>query len=62
MVNSIASTVAGKAESVAVDLAFVLEGQGEEELPERVLGGVRLHHVNMKKSYTVGEWNRIVDE
>ena len=31
--------------SICVDLAFLIQGNSEEELPERILGGVRLAQV-----------------
>jgi len=55
--NTIANTVAGKADVVTVDLGFVLEGHdGDGTLPEQMLGLVRLHHFNMKKALTHAEW------
>ena len=54
--NSIANTVMGKAESVVVDLAFVLEAAEEEECPENVLSIVRLNRVSMSKSPTITDW------
>jgi len=32
--------------SVVIDLVFMLEPQSQEELPERILGGVRFHKLN----------------
>ena len=32
-----------------LDLVLVLEAREEDELPERVLGGVRLHHLDMSQ-------------
>lgn len=55
--NSVANTVSGKADAVTVDLGFVIEGSEEDgHLPERMLGLVRLHHLNMKKAPTHSEW------
>ena len=34
-------------QALAIDLAFVIEGQTEDELPERLLGAVRLHRINL---------------
>ena len=49
--NSVANTVVGMVQgvtkSLVVDLAFMLEAQGEEELPENVLGAVRLQNVSL---------------
>lgn len=55
--NTIANTVAGKADVVTVDLGFVLEGQDADgTLPEQMLGLVRLHHFNMKEAITHAKW------
>eukprot|EP00986_Skeletonema_menzelii_P015676 scaffold12351_cov141-Skeletonema_menzelii.AAC.9 len=55
--NTIANTVAGKADVVTVDLGFVLEGHDADgTLPEQMLGLVRLHHFNMKKAFTHARW------
>jgi len=54
--NTIATTVAGKSDLVTVDLAFLLEGLGEDELPEQVLAAYRLHHLDLKTAYTEAEW------
>lgn len=41
---------------VSVDLAFVLQGENEEELPERVLFAVRFHHLNVPKAPSYDAW------
>lgn len=33
--------------SLILDLAFVLEAQAQNELPEQILGGIRLFHVDI---------------
>ena len=35
--------------ALVIDLAFVIEGQDEAELPERLLGAVRMHRINLKE-------------
>ncbi|GMH56196.1 hypothetical protein TrLO_g5426 [Triparma laevis f. longispina] len=55
--NSIAHSVMGKSEDVTVDLAFVIEGQNEEELPEKLLAVVRLHELRMGLAPTITEWD-----
>lgn len=49
--NSVANTVVGMVQgvtkSLVVDLAFLLEAQTEEELPENILGGVRLQNISL---------------
>jgi len=49
LANSICSACASKASIIAVDLAFLLQGDNREELPEQLLTVVRLHHVQLKK-------------
>ena len=50
--NSICSAVAGKASAVSIDLAFLLQGENEDELPEQILSVIRLHHVKLKMKET----------
>mmetsp|Transcript_8878 Transcript_8878/g.29265 ORF Transcript_8878/g.29265 Transcript_8878/m.29265 type:complete len:137 (-) Transcript_8878:307-717(-) len=38
------------AKSLVVDLGFVLEAQAEQELPERLMGTVRFHRINLRKA------------
>ncbi len=49
--NSVANTVVGLVrgvtKSLVVDMAFLLESQSEEELPETILGTVRLQRVSL---------------
>ncbi|CEG46335.1 hypothetical protein F443_16783 [Plasmopara halstedii] len=51
--NSVANTVVGMVQgvtkSLVVDLAFLLEAQSDEELPEVILGAVRMQHVSLDK-------------
>lgn len=51
--NSVANTVVGMVQgvtkSLVVDMAFLLEAQSEEELPEIILGVVRLSNVSLDK-------------
>jgi len=51
--NSVANTVVGMVQgvtkSLVVDMAFLLEAQSEEELPEVLLGAVRLQYVSLDK-------------
>lgn len=56
--NNVANSVVGKADSIAVDIGFVIEGQVEKHLPERMLGLVRLHHLDMKVAPTYTQWNQ----
>jgi len=45
--TTILGVVKGACKSVVIDLAFVVEGQEFEELPERILGVIRLSRVNI---------------
>lgn len=56
--NNICNTVVGKADVVTVDLGFVIEARADEHLPERMLGVVRLHHLNMKTAPTHSGWDQ----
>jgi len=56
--NNVANSVVGKADSIAVDIGFVIEGQEERHLPEQMLGLVRLHHLDMKVAPTHTQWNQ----
>lgn len=46
--NAICSRVASAASIVSIDLAFLLQGNSVEELPEQLLSVMRLHHVQLK--------------
>mmetsp|Transcript_33797 Transcript_33797/g.40846 ORF Transcript_33797/g.40846 Transcript_33797/m.40846 type:complete len:556 (-) Transcript_33797:334-2001(-) len=52
--SSVAAAVLGVcgpvAKSLVVDVIFLLEGKAEDELPEKILGAVRLNHLDMKKA------------
>jgi len=41
--------VKGYAKSVVIDFHFLIEGQAPDELPEQLLGGVRLHRLDTDK-------------
>lgn len=43
----VTGVAAGASKSLVVDMAWVIEGQAPEELPERLLGAIRLAHINM---------------
>ena len=38
------------ADSMEIELAYVLQGETEDELPERVLGGFRFYHMDVTKA------------
>ena len=48
MAKHILGVVKPLAAAICIDLAFTIEGRNEGELPERLIGGVRLHRVNLK--------------
>ena len=43
----------GYVNSVTVDMAFLIESQAEEELPERILGSVRVAQIEMEAAVHV---------
>lgn len=55
--NSVANTVVGMVQgvtkSLVVDMAFLLESQSEEELPENILGAVRLQNISLDEPMRV---------
>ena len=38
-----------KWQQLVLDMGFTIEGQEDHELPEQVIGAVRLHHLDMSK-------------
>lgn len=46
--NSVVGMVQGATNHMIIDMAVVLEGHSEEELPEALLGTVRLTNLDMK--------------
>lgn len=47
MVKTILDIVKPISNFLVIDLAFVIEGRQESELPERILGSVRVHRINL---------------
>ena len=45
--GSIMGLVKSYATSLVIDLAFLIEAQQEDELPERILGAARMHYPAM---------------
>ncbi|KAG5182809.1 hypothetical protein JKP88DRAFT_195737 [Tribonema minus] len=41
---------------VSVDLGFVIQGETEEELPERLIGAVRFHHLDVAGALSFESW------
>lgn len=58
MAGAIVKLVTGPAKSLVIDLAFLIEAQSEEDLPEEVLGAIRMVRMDldavqaMKTAYT----------
>lgn len=48
--NSVVGMVQGATNSLVIDMGIVLEGHTEEELPECLLGTVRLQNLDMQAS------------
>lgn len=53
LASSIIHLALGYVTSVSVNMAFMVESQAEEELPERVLGAVRIHQIEMSSALCV---------
>ncbi|KAL0585542.1 hypothetical protein ABG067_004683 [Albugo candida] len=51
--NSVVGMVQGVTKSLVVDMAFLLEAQTEEELPEVLLGAVRMDRVALDRPFRV---------
>jgi len=51
--NAIVHLAIGYLSSLTVDMAFLIEGQSEEELPERILGTVRLKKLDLSAAVPV---------
>ncbi|MES1908730.1 MAG: hypothetical protein MHM6MM_001606 [Cercozoa sp. M6MM] len=47
---------------VTMDLVFIIEGQEEDELPERVLGGVRFHKLDFDSAPSLETWQDLSDD
>lgn len=48
LANAICSRVASAASILSIDLAFLLQGNKKDDLPEQLLSVMRLHHVRLK--------------
>ncbi|RZC56670.1 hypothetical protein C5167_015526 [Papaver somniferum] len=48
--NAILHLALGYVTSVVIDMGFLVEGQTEEELPEKLLGAVRISHMEMSSA------------
>eukprot|EP01018_Ginkgo_biloba_P005124 Gb_19451 [translate_table: standard] len=62
LANAIIHLALGYVTSVSVDMAFMVESQTEEELPERLLGAVRIQQIEMASAANVDggfEWRKL---
>ena len=59
--NSILSVVAGYMSCVSIDLGMVIEGVEERELPERILGALRFHKLDINAPF-LPPWKGTDDE
>jgi len=50
MAGYVLQVLRNAAKSMVLDLYFTLEGKKAEELPEQILGGVRLHYLDLDKT------------
>ncbi|KAH7441706.1 hypothetical protein KP509_03G050000 [Ceratopteris richardii] len=55
LANAILHLALGYVNSVSVDMAFLIEAQTEEELPERILGAVRISQIEMASAALVAD-------
>lgn len=53
MAVGVLKVVKGYAKMLVLDMAFVLQGDEEDELPERIFGAVRVHRVDLTKGLNV---------
>jgi hypothetical protein len=53
----IISMVKGTCRGLVVDLSFLLQGEDKTELPESLLGGIRMIKVDLDKTTFLGENN-----
>jgi len=44
--------------SVAIDLAFVLQGENQDELPERILGALRFYRIDVQGAVETEVWEQ----
>lgn len=53
LASAIVHLALGYVTSVSVDIAFMVESQSDEELPERLLGAIRIHQIEMSSALYV---------
>jgi len=48
--------------NIVMDLSYVLQGEAEDELPERLIGSMRWHRVDLENAWKYNDWmNRPTD-
>ncbi|GLJ12409.1 hypothetical protein SUGI_0190370 [Cryptomeria japonica] len=53
LANAVVHLALGYVNSVSVDMAFIVEAQAEEELPEKLIGAVRIQQIEMSSALYV---------
>jgi hypothetical protein len=48
--NSVVRFVLGYARYIVVDMAYLIQGNTEEELPEQLIGALRVAHLDINKA------------
>lgn len=62
LANAILHLALGYANSVTVDMAFVIEAQEEEELPERIMSAVRISQIDMALAALVEDSTEVAEQ
>lgn len=55
--GKILSVVSGQAAGIIVDMSFILQGEADDELPEVLLGGIRMVHLKIDNFFDIDEAN-----
>nr|VDD27035.1 unnamed protein product [Brassica oleracea] len=55
IMSAVVRLLLGYTKSFVVDVGLVIEAQTEDELPERLIGAVRLCHMDLSSAFVVGE-------
>lgn len=55
IMSAVVRLMLGYTKSFVVDIGLVIEAQKEDELPERLIGAVRLCHMDISSAFVVGE-------
>ena len=61
--KSVMGVVLPVLKGISIDIAFMFQGDSEEELPERIYGSVRVAGIDLlKDGGTMGKDKKLVDE